>query len=119
LARRGADDRRLKTDDCSLSDNNREDAGAGLSWSEVGADGFPHGEAVALIAAETNRGRCAVLLERDKRDIHGRSIFADDRSELYKAHRTTHAGNPAGKGATDKDIPASRTDQNQANYKKS
>ncbi len=106
----------LTTDDSGSSDKDGDDAGAGLSWSEVGADGFPHGEAVALIATKTNRGRCAVLLERYKRDIHGRSIFADDRSELYKAHRTTHAGNPAGKGATDEDISASRTDQNQANH---
>lgn len=109
-AERVADERRRKTDDCSSSDNNRHDAGAGLSWSEVGADGFAHGETVALIATETNRGRCAVLQEGDKRDVHGGSVVADDRGELYKAYRTADAGNPAGKGAADKDIPASRTD---------
>jgi len=62
---------------------------------------------VTLIATETNRGRCAILQERDKRDIHGCSVVTDDRGELYEAYRPADAGNPAEKSvAADKNVPA-------------
>ena len=108
----------LTTDDSALSDKDCDDAGAGLPWSEVGANALLHGEAAAFVAAEADGGRGAVLQKSDKRDIHRRSVFADDRGELYKAHRTADAGNPAGKGATDENIPASRKQQNQVNREK-
>ena len=104
--------------DAALGDHDGDNAGTGLSRSEVSADGLLHGEPVAFIAAKTNGGRGAVLHESDKRDLHRRPIVANDRSDLDNADQPANAGGRAGKSATDEDVPASSTDQDQANRQK-
>jgi hypothetical protein len=92
--------------DVRLTNHNRDDAGAGLSWSEVGSDALLHGEPAALIATKTNGGRGTVLEKSDKRDLHRRSIVTDDRTELHNADHTTDAGRAWVNRTTDKDISA-------------
>jgi hypothetical protein len=95
------------------NNHNRDDTGAGLSRTEVGADGLLDGEVAALIAAKSNKGRSSVLQEGDKRDLDGGSIVTDDGTKLHNTDQTANRGEAAGGSAADENVAAASEDHDQ------
>ena len=56
-----------------------------------------------------------MLEQSDKRDLNHRPVSADNRAELHDAHETADGGSPRWNGATDKNVPAADSGDDQTN----